>query len=220
MASRMPERKAMLGRKSAIPALLPALAVIAVAGGAPPAWSADPDWPCVQRLVPELSAATVWDGPDFVSFLKSWEDRPVIHRLVTQVASRRTDLEQAEKAITAFADGLDADKDATLTATFAGIFSIINDDRSQLIAGIKRYARNQQRLAARIRDARGEMEVLAAKSIPESDARLQQLHEQLSWDTRIHRDREKSLTAMCEQPVLLEQRLFVLTRAVRAAMTR
>jgi hypothetical protein len=216
----MPERKTTIGRKSAPAALLLAFAIMAVAGGAPTARSADPDWPCVQRLVPELSAATVWDGPDFVSFLTSWGDRPVVHRLVTRVASRRTDLEQAEKAITIFADGLDADKDATLTAAFAGIFSIIDDDRSQLIVGIKRYAQNQQRLAARIRDARGEMEVLTAKSIPESDARLQQLHEQLSWDTRIHRDREKSLTAMCEQPVLLEQRLFVLTRAIRAAMTR
>lgn len=201
-------------------ARLLAFAVVAVAGGAPTAGSADADWPCVQRLVPELSAAAVWDGPDFANFLKSWEDRPAVHQLVTQVASRRTDLQQAEKAIAAFADGLGTDKDATLTAAFAGIFSVTNDDRSQLIAGIKRYARNQQRLAARIRDARSEMEALAAKSIPESDARLQQLHEQWEWDTRIHRDREKSLTAMCERPVLLEQRLFFLTRAVRSAMTR
>ena len=52
-------------------------------------------------------------------------------------------------------------------------------------------------MTSRIRDARGEMEALAVKSIPESDARLQQLHEQWAWDTRIHRDREKSLTAMC-----------------------
>jgi hypothetical protein len=216
----MPERKTMIGWKSAVVAPLLAFAVMAIAGGGSTAGSADPDWPCIQRLVPELSVAAVWDGPDFANFLKDWEGQPAVHQLVIQAASRRTDLEQAEKAITAFSDGLGAEKDAALTAAFAGIFSVINDDRSQLIIAIKRYARNQQRLAARIRDARSEMEVLAAKGIPESDARLQQLHEQWTWDTRIHRDREKSLTVMCEQPVLLEQRLFFLTRALRAAMTR
>jgi hypothetical protein len=210
----------MIRRKSAMAAFPLALAVMAVAGGAPMAVSANSDWPCIQRLVPELSAAVVWDGPDFESFLKSWEDRSAVRQLVTQVASRRTDLEQAEKAITAFVDGLGADKDAALAAAFAGIFSVINDDRSKLIAGIKRYARNQQRLAVRIRDASSEMEGLAAKGTPENNARRAQLYEQWEWDTRIHRDREKSLTAMCEQPVLLEQRLFVLTRALRAAVTR
>lgn len=201
-------------------ALLQAFTVMAVAGGAPTAGAADPDWPCVQRLVPELSAATVWDGPAFDKFLKSWQDRSMVRELVSEAASQRTSLEVAEKAIAAFAGTLGADKDATLTAAFAGIFSTINDDRSQLIAGIKRFARNQQRLAAKIRDLSAEMEALSAKGAPENDARRQQLHEQWTWDTRIHKDREGSLRATCEQPVALEQRLFVLTRAIRASMTQ
>ena len=209
-----------MGRKSATAALLSTFVFLAVAGGASPAWSADADWPCVQRLVPELSAAAVWDGPDFETSIKSWQDRPAVRQLVTEAESRRTDLEAAEKAVAAFAGGLGADKDAALTAAFAGIFSVINDDRAQLIVGIKRYARNQQRLAAKIRDLSAEMETLAAKGTADGDSRRRQLQEQWEWDTRIHKDRERSLSAMCEQPVLLERRLFVLARAIRAAMTR
>lgn len=216
----MPERGETMGRRSATAALLSAFAFLAIAGGAPAARAADADWPCVQRLVPELSAAAVWDGPDFEIFLKSWQDRPAVRQLVTEAASRRTDLEAAEKAIATFAGGLGADKDAALTAAFAGIFSIINDDRAQLIVGIKRYARNQQRLAAKIRDLSAEMETLAAKGTADGDPRRRQLQEQWEWDTRIHKDRERSLSAVCEQPVLLERRLFVLARAIRAAMTR
>jgi hypothetical protein len=199
---------------------LAAIAVLAVACGAPRAWSADPDWPCVQRLVPELSAAAVWDGPDFEKYRKTWQSQPAVRDLVAEVAPRRTRMADVEKAVAAFAESLGADKDAALTAAFAGIFSAINDDRSQLIAGIKRYAKNQQILAAKIRDLSSEMAALAAQAVPESDTRRQQLREQWEWDTRIHKDRERSLTALCEQPVLLEQRLFVLTRAIRAAMSR
>lgn len=216
----MPERRATIGRKPATAALFSAFALLAAAGGAPSARSADTDWPCIQRLVPELSAAAVWDGPDLEASLKSWQDRPAIRQLVTEAASRRTGLEEAEKAIAAFAGGLGADKDAALTAAFAGIFSVINDDRAQLIVGIKRYARNQQRLAAKIRDVSGELETLAAKGTADGDFRRRQLQEQWEWDTRIHKDREKSLSALCEQPVLLEQRLFMLARAIRAAMTQ
>lgn len=215
----MPDRKAPVGRKPAWAAIVLAAAVAAAAGGTATG-SADADWPCVQRLVPELSAAAVWDGPDIENHLKSWQDQPAVRQLVSRVASRRSDVAEAEKTIAAFAAGLGADKDAALTAAFAGIFSAINDDRSQLIAGIKRYAKNQQRLAAKIGNLSGELEALAAQGVPESDPRRQQLHEQWEWDTRIHKDRERSLTAICEQPVLLEQRLFVLTRAIRAAMTR
>lgn len=216
----MPEESTINGWKSGLVGLLLAFAITASFGGTAAAGGADPDWPCVQRLVPELSAAAVWDGPAFEKFLKSWQDRSMVRELVSEAASQRTHLEEAEKAITAFAGTLGADKDATLTAAFAGIFSTINDDRSQLIAGIKRFARNQQRLAAKIRDLSAEMEALSAKGVPENDARRQQLHEQWAWDTRIHKDREGSLRAVCEQPVALEQRLFVLTRAIRASMTQ
>jgi hypothetical protein len=35
-----------------------------------------------------------------------------------------------------------------------------------------------------------------------------------SWDMRLYEDRRDSLTYLCEQPVLLEQRAFALARAI------
>ncbi len=63
------------------------LAVIALAGavllfrGA--AWAAvseDPDWPCVQRLMPEISAATVWGGPSLDDAALAWRETPAIRQ--------------------------------------------------------------------------------------------------------------------------------------------
>ena len=208
------------GREREILAVVLALAVMIPATSGRTADRADPDWPCIQRLMPELSAATVWDGPAIEGSLKSWQDRLAVRELVSRVAARRTTLDEAEKSISTFARTLEVDKEATLTAVFAGVFATINGDRAQLIAGIKRYARNQRLLADKIRGLTAEMEALRVKGTPESEARRQQLHEQWAWDTRIHDEREKSLKAVCDQPVLLEQRLFVLTRAIRAELSQ
>ena len=63
------------GREREILAVVLALAVLIPATSGRTADRADPDWPCIQRLMPELSAATVWDGPAIEGSLKSWQDR-------------------------------------------------------------------------------------------------------------------------------------------------
>ncbi|MFK8252159.1 hypothetical protein [Ancylobacter terrae] len=38
------------------------------------------------------------------------------------------------------------------------------------------------------------------------------------WDTRIYDTRTQAVTAVCESPVILEQRAFALARAIQNAM--
>ena len=45
------------------------------------------------------------------------------------------------------------------------------------------------------------------------------LEEQQLWDTRIYDEREQSLVFVCEQPVLLEQRLFRIGREIMAHLS-
>ncbi len=203
-------------RTLAVPLL--AGAVVFCAGAAGAAVSEDPDWPCVQRLMPELSAATVWGGPPINDARRAWRETPAIRDLVAAIASRRTALEDGEKAIAAFARTLGAEKDAMLTMVFAGLFTTIDQERSRLISGIKRYARGQRRLASRIRQLTADLGAAPADGTPQSAARRRQLRERRVWDTRIFEERERSLQALCEQPVLLEQRLFILARAIMAQM--
>ncbi len=63
------------------------LAVIALAGAvllfrgaAGAAASEDPDWPCVQRLMPEISPATVWGGPPLDDAAPAWRETPAIRQ--------------------------------------------------------------------------------------------------------------------------------------------
>jgi hypothetical protein len=174
----------------------------------------DPEWPCVQRLVPSLSVGAVWRGPPLESANTDWRENATVTALVAKVSARRTPLDEAKRAIEEFVSGLGSDKNARLTALFAGILETINKDRETVIRGIKKYARRQRALGEKIAREAAELEELRGGETPETDSVLQDLSEKLSWDIRIFEERERSLSAVCEQPVLLEQRLFILARQI------
>ena len=113
----------------------------------------------------------------------------------------------------AFADKAGPQKDVKLTRVFAGVLELINKDRSRLIAGIVRYAQGQNKLAAKVRQ-----ESNAVSDAQEADASEKSQQEQqaaLQWDKRIFEERSRSLTYVCEAPVLLEQRAFEIARRIQ-----
>ena len=67
-----------------------------------------------------------------------------------------------------------------------------------------------------------ELSTLAADaaSLPGTQERTAALTEKLQWDRRIYRERDQSLTYVCEVPVLLEQRLFALARHIQSHLPR
>ena len=187
-----------------------ALALMIAAG---PAWAAtgsDPDWPCIQRKQPHLSLGQVWTGPQPDDRITELARDPRIEALAARLEQRRLPMEEAEAAIAEFAAGAD---DAQLTALMVAIFGKIEPDRSALIDGIARYGRSQVALARRIEDRRAAMADLEAAASPDFDA-IDAAEEALDWDQRIFTERQQMLTYVCETPVILEQRVFALGRAI------
>ncbi|PPC94002.1 MAG: hypothetical protein CTY36_12660, partial [Methylocystis sp.] len=74
----------------------------AAAAQAPPQQS-QPDWPCRQVRVPELAVGGVWAGPPLDAAMKHWRDDAAIADLVTRLAQRRTQIDEAETLIAQFA---------------------------------------------------------------------------------------------------------------------
>jgi hypothetical protein len=170
----------------------------------------DPNWPCVQRLVPEIAPAMIWAGPPLES-IDSREPSPAIEQLAGELAARRVPLEEAREQVDAFAKTLDdGQKDEQLSQLFARTLEIINQDRTSIIQGIKKYARGERALAASITEKNERLSELPADRILEREA----LIAERDWDIRIYDDRRSALPYLCEQPVLLEQRAFALGRAI------
>lgn len=193
--------------------LLIVLSVVSGNARAQPA--TDSDWPCVQRLVAEVSAAVIWTGPLPETLNRRWQDvKPVAH-LVERLTSRQTSPTEAQKLIAEFAESLSlGDKEQQLTLLFSGILETLNTRRRKYIDTIKRFTRHQKAVAAQVQQLLNELTVLAGKTGGEVDARRREVEETVRWHQRVFDQREKSILALCEQPVEVEQHLGELARTI------
>src|SRR5918995_3081313 len=164
-----------------------------------------PDWPCVQVFVPTLSAASIWAGPPVDDYLKTWTENRDIASLATRAVSRSVPDDEATQAVDSFAEGVKTDREETLTMLFAGIFDEANRTRSKAIEGIRRFSRAQQEQLRNMNATIAELDLARAQN-PQDAARIKELTEKLAWQRRIIEERQRSLGALCEQPVIVERR--------------
>lgn len=184
-----------------------ALAGAAGAAAAQDAERVDADWPCVQRKVPTLTPAAIWTGPA-IEEAGDWRDDEEVRQLVNLLSQRRIPQEEAVATIESFAEGLPAEERSTrLTLLFAGLFDTMNAERSEIIEGIERYARQQKALVETIREQKETVEVSSVGAGSEAE-------QQLFWNLRVFEERRQSLPYICEVPRLVEQRLFALGRTI------
>jgi len=195
------------------------LAAAAVVCAAMPAVSnaADPhypDWPCVQAKVPEISVAAVWDGPPIEPVANDWRDEPRIKDLVARLAARRTPMDEARQSIGEFLTGDATSKADKGRRLFSALFETLNSQRSEIMTGIERLARSEKGLADQIRSDTSALHELQDRS-PSDQSQIDELATRVAWNARIFEDRRKSIRYACEVPVVIEKRLFALSRAIQ-----
>ena len=176
------------------------------------------DWPCRQAKVGTIALASVWAGPPLEAMAQDWRRDAELSALVTRASERRTPLDEAQSAIADYAKHLNQEQKTTkLALLMAGIFDRLNSERNSVIAGLERYGHKQRDMAERVKS---EIEALnAAQSEANADPpKIAELSTRVQWDTRVFEDRRRALTYVCETPVLIEQRLGALARAIAAAM--
>jgi hypothetical protein len=176
-----------------------------------------PDWPCVQAKVPEISLAAVWAGPPLDDVKDSWKSDARVSGLVSKLAARRTPLEEAEKAITEFLAGSAAEKATSGKLLFAGLFDSLNAQRSSVLGGLERVTRKQREAADKIRSDTIALQALQGASPPDQ-AKIDELSNQLVWETRIFEDRRRVIKFVCDVPTAIDQRLFALGRTIQQEM--
>jgi hypothetical protein len=176
-----------------------------------------PDWPCNQVKVPEISVAAVWAGPAIDDVGNAWEEDAAIKDLVTRLAARRTPLDDAQKAIADAITGTESERQKKAKLIFAGLFRTLNHERSEVMRGIERYARKQKEFSDQIRSMILQLRELQDR--PDADqGRVEELTNRVEWGTRIFEERRKTINFVCEVPVVIEQRLFALARAIQQSL--
>ncbi len=168
----------------------------------------DPDWPCIQRKVENLSPGLMWPQPVERAALDA-EAR----ELAATLALRRVSLEEADGYVRAFATRSKPDE-ARLGGIFLEVFERLSNTRRRLMTGISRYSQSQIALSARIEAGRSEIAKLSAADSPDFD-RIDTLEEEMDWNERIYLDRSRALTYVCETPVLIEKRAYAIARILQ-----
>jgi hypothetical protein len=174
----------------------------------------DPTWPCIQRKVERLSVGLMWPDPKPEITLTDSQESAV-KELAAALSLQRVDMETAGQMVTAFAQIHGAERDL-MQAVFTQVFDTVGKRRTRIINGIGNVSTGQIKLAERIDETRSEMDRLMDQPEPDYD-RVDALEEQLDWDDRIYRERQQSVTYLCESPVLLEKRLFALANLLQNA---
>ena len=179
-----------------------------------------PDWPCQQLKVPGISIASVWAGPP----IDTTDTKPIDAteaELVSRLAARRTPMEDARKLIADYVVGTDAERQEKAKTLFAALYTTLNSQRDQVMNGIERFSHKQKAMAEGIREEAQklrEAQDKAQEKATADQAQSEQLANELAWQTRIFEDRRKSISYVCDVPVLIEKRLFDLGRAIQDAL--
>ena len=192
-------------------------ALFALAGPVDRSLAADaryPDWPCAQAKVPEISLAAVWNGPPLDEGTSKWKDNPEVSALIPRLAARRTPLDQAEKAIVDFLSKSAAEKKEQGKLLFAGLFETLNAERTTVMNGLERITRKQREAADKVRN--DTLALQGLQDAPTKDqAKIDELGNQLVWETRIFEDRRRVIKFVCEVPTAIDQRLFAFGRVIQ-----
>jgi hypothetical protein len=82
------------------------------------------------------------------------------------------------------------------------------------MGGLDRVTRKQREAADKVRS-----DTIALQALQDDPARdqakLDELSNQLIWETRIFEDRQRVIKFVCEVPTAIDQRLFALGRAIQ-----
>jgi DNA polymerase III alpha subunit len=176
-----------------------------------------PDWPCNQVKEPEISVDAVWARPSIDDVGNAWEDDAAIRELVARLAARRTPLDDAQKTISDVITGTESERQKKAKLIFAGLFKTLNHERSEVMQGIERYFRKQKEFSDQIRSRILQLHELQSRPDPDQ-SRIDELTNRVEWDTRIFEERRKTMNFVCEVPVLIEQRLFALSRSIQQSL--
>jgi hypothetical protein len=176
-----------------------------------------PDWPCAQAKVPEISVAAVWAGPPLDDVAGKWKDDAKVSALVAKLAARRTPLEEAQKDIADFLTGSAEEKTLKGKLLFSGLFDTLNAQRTSVMNGLERVMRKQRDAVEKIKADTVALQEMQSAASPDQ-AKVDELANQVNWETRIFEDRRRVVKFVCEVPTTIDQRLFALGREIQQDM--
>jgi hypothetical protein len=175
-----------------------------------------PDWPCQQRLVPQLAAAAYWNEPSLDS-LGDWHVDPKVADLVRRLAPRRVSTQEGLSEIAAWRRTLSGNSTQRLALAFLGLLEETNRERAGLIEQLKQIGRRQRELADLVAKLAAELNSIPPDATGEAALKRVDLQQRHDFTLRNFEEIQSTVLYACETPVELEARLGAWARALQQA---
>ena len=198
------------------------LIALAAALPAAVAWAEErapsPDWPCMQRLVPELTAGAFWNGPAPAAGT-DWRADSRVADLIGAIANRDLPVDEGEAKLKAFIDSLPADQRPTvLPELFAGLVDAVNGERHDVIVRLEELGRRQKSMADLVNKVTDELRAVPVDAAGDDAARRQEIDQRRNFLIRNYQQVQRTIQYACQVPADLEARLGRYARTLAAAL--
>jgi hypothetical protein len=191
-----------------------AVTASASAQSAPPR-TEEPDWPCQQRLVPNLTAAAYWNGT--LDMQGDWQADPEVGDLVRHLSPRRVTTEEGLAEIANFAKTVSKDRPHRLTLVFRGLLEETDRERAGLIERLTQMGRRQRALADLVARLADELNSIPLDATGEAADKRVDVQQRYDFTARNFEEIQRTIRYACETPVALDARLGAWARALQQA---
>ena len=177
----------------------------------PPGKEIDPDWPCIQVLIKELSWGSIWTGPPLDDNSLKWKDDEKLVSLAKKIMNKKTKEEQGIAELKKYIDKNSSSSE--LTKLFHALFDTTNDIWRIRINKLINFGKKQRLTSEKIADKLARIKELS-KEYEKNKDEIEKLEQEQFWDVRRFEDRRSISDSLCEQPRFFEKRLGVYSNII------
>ena len=176
-----------------------------------PGQEKNPDWPCIQVLLEELSWGSIWTGPPLDERTTKWKENEELRLLAIKIMDRKTKEEDGITELKKFMKKNNSPED--LTFLFYALFDKTNEIWKNRTQKLKNFGKKQRLTSEKIARKLEKSKILLEN--PEANKEeITRLEQEKFWDIRKFEDRRMQSDYLCEQPRFYEKRLGVYSKII------
>ena len=181
------------------------------ANAPPPCKEKDPDCPCIQVYIEELSWGSIWTGPPLDDNSSKWSDDEELNLFTKKLMNRRTKETEGIKELNVYIKKNKSPE--KLTKLFHGLFDRTNDVWKKRNTKLLSFGKRQRLTSEKISSKLAQIKELS-KDFDNNKEEIEKLEQEQFWDIRRFEDRRALSDSLCEQPRFFEKRLGVYSKII------
>ena len=170
----------------------------------PPGKERNPDWPCIQVYIEQLSWGSIWTGPVLDENSSKWINDEKLSSLAEKIMKRNTKEKEGIEELKKYIKKNNSPEQ--LTKLFNALFDTTNIIWKKRNEKLLNFGKRQRLTSEKISTKLGKIKKLF-KDYESNKDEIQKLEQENFWDVRRFEDRRALSDSLCEQPRFYEKRL-------------